>query len=216
MRTGFALTALRSGRAGLSEATATAAFCCELSGTEGAATSLSLAGAAAPQALWPTATGLRREKELGRVACLVRRLQGHARIITTSIGKSIISYGCKSIATTRQQMLSDELIAKIGDSLDAMSPKPASRRELDVLVSRIEGKIRAAQERGATYAEIAKQISESGYPIKTNTLRLAVQRRRKQPPDTKKQGGRNAARRKPLQTRNGGSSAAQRPDTKKP
>ena len=113
-------------------------------------------------------------------------------------------------------MLSDELIAKIGDSLDVMSPKPASRRELDVLVSRIEGKIRAAQERGATYAEIAKQVSESGYPIKTNTLRLAVQRRRKQPPDTKKRGGRNAERRKPLQTRNGGSSAVQRPDTKKP
>ena len=112
-------------------------------------------------------------------------------------------------------MLSEELIAKIGDSLDAMSPKPASRRELDVLVSRIEGKIRAAQERGATYAEIAKQVSESGYPIKTNTLRLAVQRQRKQP-DTKKQGGRNATRRKPLQTRNGGSSAVQRPDTKKP
>ena len=112
-------------------------------------------------------------------------------------------------------MLSDELIAKIGDSLDAMSPKPASRRELDLLVSRIEGKIRAAQERGATYAEIAKQVSESGYPIKTNTLRLAVQRQRKQPPDTKKQGGRNAARRT-LQTRTGGSSAVQRPDTKKP
>ena len=32
-------------------------------------------------------------------------------------------------------MLSDELIANIGDSLDAMSPKLASRRELDVLVS---------------------------------------------------------------------------------
>lgn len=113
-------------------------------------------------------------------------------------------------------MLSDELIAKIGDSLEAMSPRPASRRELDVLVSRIEARIRSAQERGATYAEIAKQISESGYPIKTNALRLAVQRRRKQPPDTKKQGGRNATRRKPLQTRNGGSSAVQRPDTKKP
>jgi hypothetical protein len=113
-------------------------------------------------------------------------------------------------------MLSDELIAKIGDSLDAMSPKPASRRELDVLVSRIEGKIRAAQERGATYAEIAKQISESGYPIKTNTLRLAVQRQRKQPPGAKKQGGRNAARREPAQTRSGGAAAAQRPNAKKP
>ena len=67
--------------------------------------------------------------------------------------------------------LSDELIAKIGDSLDAMSPKPASRRELDVLVSRIEGKIRAAQERGATYAEIAKQVSESGYPCLLYTSR---------------------------------------------
>ena len=60
------------------------------------------------------------------------------------------------MATTRQQMLSDELIAKIGDSLDVMSAKPTSRRELDVLVSRIEGKIRTAQERGATYAEIAR------------------------------------------------------------
>ena len=113
-------------------------------------------------------------------------------------------------------MLSDELVAKIANGLDAMPPKPASRRELDLLLTEIEAKIRAAQQRGATYAEIATQISESGYPIKTNTLRLAVQRRRKQPPDTKKQGGRNAERRKPLQTRNGGSSAVQRPDTKKP
>ena len=101
-------------------------------------------------------------------------------------------------------MLSDELIAKIGDSLDAMPPKPASRRELDVLVSRIEGKIRAAQERGATYAEIAKQISESGYPIKANALRIAVQRRRRQRSDIKEQGRRTAARRKPPQARNGG------------
>ena len=86
-------------------------------------------------------------------------------------------------------MLSDDLIAKIGNSLDAMPPKPASRRELDLLLTSIEAKIRAAQERGATYADIAKQISESGYQIKTSTLRVALQRRKKEP------GVKRAARR---------------------
>jgi hypothetical protein len=76
-------------------------------------------------------------------------------------------------------MLSDELIAKIANGLDAMPPKPASRRELDLLLTGIEGKIRAAQQRGATYAEIATQISESGYPIKSSTLRVALLRRKK-------------------------------------
>jgi len=86
-------------------------------------------------------------------------------------------------------MLSEDLIAKIGNSLDAMPPKPASRRELDLLLTSIEAKIRAAQERGATYADIAKQISESGYQIKTSTLRVALQRRKKEP------GVKRAARR---------------------
>jgi hypothetical protein len=112
-------------------------------------------------------------------------------------------------------MLSDELIAKIGDRLDAMPPKPASRREVDVLVSRIEGKICAAQERGATYAEIAKQISESGYPIKANTLRNAVQRQRRQRSDAKDQGRRSAVRRTASRARNGGTAAAQPPDSKR-
>lgn len=83
-------------------------------------------------------------------------------------------------------MLSDDLIAKIGNGLDAMPPKPASRRELDMLLTSIEAKIRAAQERGATYADIAKQISENGYPIKTSTLRVALQRRRKKEPGAKR------------------------------
>ena len=78
-------------------------------------------------------------------------------------------------------MLNEELIAKIGNGLDAMPPKPASRRELDLLLTSIEAKIRAAHERGATYADIAKQISESGYAIKTSTLRVALQRRKKEP-----------------------------------
>jgi len=121
----------------------------------------------------------------------------------------------KSIATTRQQMLSDELIAKIGDRLDAMPPKPASRRELDVLVTRIEGKIRAAQERGATYAEIAKQISESGYPVKANALRIAVQRRRRQRSGVKDQGRRTAARRTPPRARTSGAAAAQPAESKR-
>ena len=76
-------------------------------------------------------------------------------------------------------MLSDELVAKIANGLDAMPPKPASRRELDLLLTEIEGKIRAAQQRGATYAEIATQISDSGYPIKSSTLRVALLRRRR-------------------------------------
>jgi hypothetical protein len=76
-------------------------------------------------------------------------------------------------------MLSDDLITKIGNGLEAMPPKPASRREIELLLTQIEAKIRAAQERGCTYADIAKQIRASGYEIKTSTLRVAMQRRRK-------------------------------------
>ena len=76
-------------------------------------------------------------------------------------------------------MLSDELIAKIGADLDVLPLQPTSRRELALLVSRICGNIRAAQERGATYTEIARQISASGYPIKRSTLCAALTRHRK-------------------------------------
>jgi len=96
-------------------------------------------------------------------------------------------------------MLSDDLIAKIGNGLDAMPPKPASRRELDLLLTSIEAKIRAAQERGATYADIAKQISESGYQIKTSTLRVALQRRKKEP-GVKQKARRSATRNAPKST----------------
>ena len=76
-------------------------------------------------------------------------------------------------------MLSDDLIAKIATGIETMPPKPASRREIQLLIARVEAKIRAAQERGCTYVEIAKQITESGYPIKTSALRLAMQQHRK-------------------------------------
>lgn len=76
-------------------------------------------------------------------------------------------------------MLSDELIAKIGADLDVLPLQPTSRRELELLVSRIYGNIRAAQERGATYTEIAKQVSASGYPIKRSSLCAALLRHRR-------------------------------------
>jgi hypothetical protein len=77
-------------------------------------------------------------------------------------------------------MLSDELVAKIASGLETMPPMPTSRHELQLLIAQIEAKIRAAQERGCTYVEIAKQISESGYPIKSSTLRAAIRRHREQ------------------------------------
>lgn len=117
-------------------------------------------------------------------------------------------------------MLSEDLIAKIGNGLDAMPPKPASRRELDLLLTQIEAKIRAAQERGATYAEIAKQISESGYPIKTSTLRLALQRHRKKEPRTKRasarDGAKSAAKSTPVKSPMAGGAPATPPQSKKP
>jgi hypothetical protein len=76
-------------------------------------------------------------------------------------------------------VLSDELIAKIGADLDVLPLQPTSRRELELLVARICGNIRAAQERGATYTEIARQISASGYPMKRSTLCAALVRHRK-------------------------------------
>ena len=76
-------------------------------------------------------------------------------------------------------MLSDELIVKIGFDLDVLPLQPTSRRELELLVSRVFANIRAAQERGATYTEIAGQISASGYPIKRSTLCAALLRHRR-------------------------------------
>jgi hypothetical protein len=79
--------------------------------------------------------------------------------------------------------LNSELIAKISGSIEAMPPKPASRKELELLLAGIEAQVHAAQERGCTYADIAKQITENGYPIKTSTLRIAMQHRRKKKPN---------------------------------
>jgi hypothetical protein len=75
-------------------------------------------------------------------------------------------------------LLPEELVTRIVCGLETMPPMPASRHELQLLIAQIEAKIRAAQERGCTYVEIAKQISESGYPIKSSTLRTAIQRHR--------------------------------------
>jgi hypothetical protein len=77
--------------------------------------------------------------------------------------------------------LTNDFITKIAGGIEAMAPKPTSRREIELLISGIETHIRAAQERGCTYTEIAKQITENGYPIKASTLRLAMLRRKKAP-----------------------------------
>jgi hypothetical protein len=90
-------------------------------------------------------------------------------------------------------MLSEELIAKIGNAIDAIPPKPASRREIDLLITQLEAKIRAAQERDCTYGDIAKLISDCGYPIKTSTLRVALQRRRKNQPAKPRTQGKKPA-----------------------
>jgi hypothetical protein len=79
-------------------------------------------------------------------------------------------------------MLSKDLITKIGNDLETIPPKPASRGEIELLLTQIEAQIRAAQERGCTYADIANQITASGYAIKTSTLQHAMQRSRKAKP----------------------------------
>jgi hypothetical protein len=94
-------------------------------------------------------------------------------------------------------MLSDELITKIGADLEQLPLEPTSRRELDLLVCRLAGNIRAAQERGATYVEIAKQISASGYPIKRSTLCAALMRQRKNAATAKRPVRSDTARSKP-------------------
>jgi hypothetical protein len=76
-------------------------------------------------------------------------------------------------------MLSEELIVKIGADLEDLPLEPTSRRELSLLLSRVGGNIRAAQERGASYVQIAQQITASGYPIKPSTLRAGLDRQRK-------------------------------------
>lgn len=95
-------------------------------------------------------------------------------------------------------MLSDELIVKIGADLDVLPLQPTSRRELEMLLSRIAGSIRAAQERGATYTEIAIQISASGYPIKRSTLCAALLRHRRNAPGAKQPVRRGETKSAPL------------------
>ncbi len=104
-------------------------------------------------------------------------------------------------------MLSDELIGKIGTDLDGMPLQPTSRRDLELLVSRIGEKIRAAQDRGATYAEIAKQITASGYAIKRSTLCAALMRHRKNEAGAKRPAPRRPAGSLPARPRSGAASA---------
>lgn len=82
-------------------------------------------------------------------------------------------------------MLSEDLIAKIRADLDDLPLAPKGRRELNVLLMQVAEKIRAAQERGASYVEIARQITASGYPIKPSTLRAGMNRQRKSKPAVK-------------------------------
>jgi hypothetical protein len=104
-------------------------------------------------------------------------------------------------------MLSDELITKIGTDLDSMPLQPTSRRDLELLVSRIGEKIRTAQDRGATYAEIAKQITASGYPIKRSTLCAALMRHRKNEARAKHPAPRRPAGSLPARSRSAAASA---------
>jgi|SRR5579862_2475777 len=76
-------------------------------------------------------------------------------------------------------MLSEDLVAKIGVDLDDLPLEPKGRGELNALLLQVGEKIRAAQERGASYVEIARQITASGYPIKPGTLRAGMDRQRK-------------------------------------
>jgi hypothetical protein len=94
-------------------------------------------------------------------------------------------------------MMSDELIARIGADLDVLPLQPTSRRELELLVSRVCGNIRAAQERGASYTEIARQISASGYPIKRSTLCAALLRHRRNAGGMKHPGRRGETKSSP-------------------
>jgi hypothetical protein len=105
-------------------------------------------------------------------------------------------------------MLSDELIAKIGADLDGMPLEPTSRRDLELLVSRVGGKIRRAQGRGATYAEIAKQITASGYPIKRSTLCAALMRQRKNEAGAKRSMPHRSAGSLAVRPTNGAASAS--------
>jgi hypothetical protein len=74
--------------------------------------------------------------------------------------------------------VSEELIAKIGAGLDELPIEPTSRQQLSLLLDRLGERIRSAQARGASYVEIARQITSSGYPIKPGTLRSGIGRHR--------------------------------------
>lgn len=76
-------------------------------------------------------------------------------------------------------MLSEELIAKIGAGIDQLQVEPKPRQQLTLLLARLSEQIRDAQARGASYIEIAQQITASGYAIKPSTLRAGIARHRR-------------------------------------
>jgi len=78
--------------------------------------------------------------------------------------------------------LSDELISKISAGLNELPIEPRPKQQLALLVNRLNEEIRGAQARGASYVEIAHQITASGYPLKPSTLRAAIMRNRAKPP----------------------------------
>jgi hypothetical protein len=85
--------------------------------------------------------------------------------------------------------LTREMLAKVAERLDELGPRLTTGREIAMLVEELASKIRAAQERGCTYDQIAQMITELGYPIKVNALRIAIQRQRKAPASGVKKNG---------------------------
>ncbi len=65
----------------------------------------------------------------------------------------------------------DDLITRVGERLDQLEPKPTSPQALRELLTRLDDKIRAAQEKGYGPAEIVDLIVGCGLEINPNELK---------------------------------------------
>jgi hypothetical protein len=65
----------------------------------------------------------------------------------------------------------DDFINKIGSELDNLAPKPSSPTAVRALLTRLDGKIREAQEKGYSVQEIVDLIAQHGVDVEAVKLK---------------------------------------------
>jgi hypothetical protein len=87
----------------------------------------------------------------------------------------------------------DDFISKIGSDLDNLAPKPSSPTAVRALLTRLDGKIREAQEKGYSVQEIVELIAQHGVDVDAIKLKEklaeALERKRKKSGARRKASG---------------------------